>query len=45
MKVLHVSTSDTNGGATRGIYRLHKRLQNILGFYQLKFYKLCLKEF
>ncbi|WP_414583972.1 glycosyltransferase family 4 protein [Scytonema sp. PCC 10023] len=29
MKVLHISTSDTNGGAARATYRLHKGLQNI----------------
>lgn len=29
MKVLHLSTQDTNGGAARAAYRLHKGLQNI----------------
>ncbi len=29
MKVLHLSNSDTNGGAARAAYRLHKGLQNI----------------
>lgn len=29
MKVLHVSTSDTSGGAARATYRLHKGLQDI----------------
>jgi glycosyltransferase involved in cell wall biosynthesis len=29
MKTLHISTSDTNGGAARATYRLHKGLQNI----------------
>ncbi len=29
MKVLHLSTHDTSGGAARAAYRLHKGLQNI----------------
>jgi glycosyltransferase involved in cell wall biosynthesis len=29
MKILHISTSDTNGGAARAAYRLHKGLLNI----------------
>ncbi|BDA71918.1 glycosyl transferase, group 1 [Rivularia sp. IAM M-261] len=29
MKVLHLSTHDTSGGAARATYRLHKGLQNI----------------
>ncbi|AKG21134.1 glycosyltransferase family 4 protein [Calothrix sp. 336/3] len=29
MKVLHISTSDTKGGAARAAYRLHQGLQNI----------------
>ncbi len=29
MKVLHLSNSDTNGGAARAAYRLHKGLQDI----------------
>ncbi|WP_026735606.1 glycosyltransferase family 4 protein [Fischerella sp. PCC 9605] len=29
MKVLHISTSDTNGGAARATYRLHKGLRKI----------------
>ena len=29
MKILHLSTHDTNGGAARATYRLHKGLQNI----------------
>ncbi|AFY32532.1 glycosyltransferase family 4 protein [Calothrix sp. PCC 7507] len=29
MKVLHISTSDMQGGAARAAYRLHKGLQNI----------------
>lgn len=28
MKILHLSTHDTNGGAARATYRLHKGLQN-----------------
>ena len=29
MKILHLSTHDTSGGAARAAYRLHKGLQNI----------------
>ncbi|MEA5597408.1 glycosyltransferase family 4 protein [Rivularia sp. UHCC 0363] len=29
MKILHLSTQDTNGGAARAAYRLHKGLQDI----------------
>jgi glycosyltransferase involved in cell wall biosynthesis len=29
MKILHLSTHDTNGGAARAAYRLHEGLQNI----------------
>ena len=29
MKILHLNTSDINGGAARAAYRLHQGLRNI----------------